>query len=242
MIMSLEDIETYRKEYEAQARPERQYIGTINLFFLWYNNAKAFFKVNVDNKDEDYIAFANAEPSGNEYVLHGYYEELSGRYYALVALYNANKKQTTTMSSNKVFIVHGHDELLLNKVESLLCQLGLTPIILNQQANSGFTLIDKLERYTDVFYAIVLYTPCDKGKAKEDKSKYKFRARQNVVFEHGYLMAKLGRQNIAVLKQGDVEMPSDISGIAYVESGEWRYKLADEMKTAGMPVDKNKIH
>ena len=146
------------------------------------------------------------------------------------------------MDKNKVFVVHGHDELLLIKVENLLRQLGLTPVILNQEANKGMTLIEKLDMYSDVGFAIILYTPCDKAKDSQKKGKYNWRARQNVVFEHGFLYAKLGKSNIAVLKLGDIEMPSDISGIAYVESGEWRYILAQELQEAGIPVDKNKIH
>ena len=44
----------------------------------------------------------------------------------------------------------------------------------------------------------------------------KNRANQNVVFEHGYLMATLGRENVCALVQGDIETPNDISGVVYV--------------------------
>ena len=42
------------------------------------------------------------------------------------------------------------------------------------------------------------------------------RARQNVVFEHGYLIAKLGRKNVCALVRDNIEVPNDISGIVYV--------------------------
>jgi predicted nucleotide-binding protein len=45
---------------------------------------------------------------------------------------------------------------------------------------------------------------------------YKWRTRQNVVFEHGYLIAKLGRTCVAALVKGAVETPNDISGVVYV--------------------------
>ena len=64
-------------------------------------------------------------------------------------------------------------------------KIGLKPIILDQQANKGLTIIEKLENNTDVEMAVVLYTPCDEGKA-QGNSNYNKRARQNVVFEHGF--------------------------------------------------------
>ena len=42
------------------------------------------------------------------------------------------------------------------------------------------------------------------------------RARQNVVLEMGMLIARLGRTNVAILKKGHVEVPSDAQGIVYL--------------------------
>jgi predicted nucleotide-binding protein len=47
----------------------------------------------------------------------------------------------------------------------------------------------------------------------------KYRARQNVIFELGYFVAKLGRENVIALYTEDgenrCEIPSDISGVLY---------------------------
>ena len=70
------------------------------------------------------------------------------------------------------------------------------------------------------------------------------RARQNVVFELGYFMGKLGRERVCPLFKGEVEKPSDIDGIVYVpmdNSDGWQLKLALEMDQAGLPVDLNKL-
>jgi predicted nucleotide-binding protein len=70
------------------------------------------------------------------------------------------------------------------------------------------------------------------------------RARQNVVFEHGYLIGKLGRECVCALVKGDIETPSDISGVVYItmdDAGAWKMKLAKEMKSARLPVDMNKF-
>ena len=47
--------------------------------------------------------------------------------------------------NNKVFVVHGHDEALKEKVARLLEKQGLEAIILSEQANKGKTIIEKFE-------------------------------------------------------------------------------------------------
>lgn len=149
------------------------------------------------------------------------------------------------IDKTKVFIVHGHDEVVKISVARFLEKIGLTPIILHEQANQGKTIIEKIEEYSNVGFAIVLYTPDDVGNSKgkfKDSHELLPRARQNVVFEHGYLMAKIGRQNVCALVKDDVEKPNDISGIVYVKydsDGGWHMELLKELKSSGYEVDAN---
>lgn len=132
----------------------------------------------------------------------------------------------------KVFIVHGHDDLLKNKVHIFLSQEGYEPIILHEQLNKGATIIEKLGKNIDsVSFAVILYTACDEGKAVKEPI-LKPRSRQNVVFEHGYLICKLGRDKVAALKSDDVEIPSDISGLITIPASDWKYDLLREIKAA----------
>lgn len=140
--------------------------------------------------------------------------------------------------NKKVFIVHGHDTGLLNEVELLLRRVGLEPIILKNEANAGRTIIEKIEELTDVGFGIVLYTGCDEGRKKGDKE-LKDRARQNVIFEHGYLCAKLGRGRVVALNDDGIEVPSDLSGVLYVPRSEdnWTNMIMREIKSAGLEFD-----
>ena len=97
--------------------------------------------------------------------------------------------------------------------------------------------------YSNVGFAIVLYTPDDLGnvKSKAEDGSLNGRARQNVVFEHGYLMAKIGRENVASLVSGDIELPNDISGIVYTSDKDWKVAIAKEMKAAGYEIDFNAV-
>ena len=68
------------------------------------------------------------------------------------------------------------------------------------------------------------------------------RARQNVIFEFGYFVGRLGRNRVCALYSEGVEIPSDYSGVLYLpidEQGAWRMMLAKEMRAIGLPVDMN---
>ncbi len=145
-------------------------------------------------------------------------------------------------NKRKVFIVHGRDNEAKQEVSRFIEKLGLEAIILHEQANAGMTIIEKIEHYSnDADFALVLYTPCDLGRGvHESKIPPKNRARQNVVFEHGYLMAKLGRENVCPLVKGSIETPNDISGVVYVDldpSGAWKNSVAKELKACGYIIN-----
>jgi Predicted nucleotide-binding protein containing TIR -like domain len=151
-----------------------------------------------------------------------------------------NKEKT-----NKVFIVHGHDDNAKISVARFVEKLGLEAIILHEQPNNGKTIIEKFESNArDVDYAIILLTPDDLASSINDPENKKFRARQNVILELGYFSGALGRKNICVLYKNGVEIPSDYLGVIYTEldsSEGWHLKLAKEMKTSGMNIDLNKV-
>lgn len=153
----------------------------------------------------------------------------------------ANKSNMGT--SKQVFIVHGHDNEAVQEMARTLEKGGFEAVILHEQPDSGLTIIEKIEKYTNVCYAVILYTECDRGRDKRESAENeKYRARQNVVFEHGYLISKLGRNRVSALVKGNIEKPGDINGVVYIEmdaSGGWRAKLAKNMQDAGLSVDMN---
>ena len=138
----------------------------------------------------------------------------------------------------KVFIVHGHDGELKQSVARIIEKQGIEPIILTEQANQGKTIIEKFENYSDVGGAICLFTADDFGRSKkveEDRA----RARQNVVFETGYFIGKLGRDHIVILADDGIEMPSDLSGVVRTNTGNWQFELLKELKSMGYEIDLN---
>ena len=153
------------------------------------------------------------------------------------------ERESSFVDNKRVFIVHGHNEKIKLDVSNFLRKLELEPVILHEQANQGKTIIEKIEDNTDVGYGIILYTPCDKGGTiNSDYEDMNPRARQNVIFEHGYLIGKLGRNRVCALVEGDVEKPSDINGVLYIqyEKG-WEPQVGKELRSVGYDVDLNKL-
>jgi predicted nucleotide-binding protein len=141
---------------------------------------------------------------------------------------------------DKVFLVHGRDDAVKNEVALFLRAIGLEPIILHLRPNGGRHLLTKFREESEgASFAIVLMTPDDEGGIAGAGANQP-RARQNVVFELGFFIGKLGPANVAALLKADVEKPSDFDGIAYISfdaGGQWKTLLARELHHAKIPFD-----
>lgn len=136
-----------------------------------------------------------------------------------------------------IFIIHGHNKVLLSEAKRTIRALGLKPIILSKKSNNGsLTLIEKLEtKSSAVSFVITLLTNDDEGR-KKGAPNIEDRARQNVIFELGYFMGKLGREKVMCLCQRGLILPSDINGVAYTEfdeDGKWKECLNTQLIRAG---------
>ena len=144
--------------------------------------------------------------------------------------------------TNKVFVIHGRDTGTRDMVARFLERLKLKPVILSEQSNKGLTIIEKFEQHAEVGFAIALLTPDDTGSLEGEKKQS--RARQNVIFELGFFIGKLGRERVCALTKGTVEIPSNYSGALYIsldDSDGWKFQLCKELKDAGYDVDANRI-
>ena len=65
--------------------------------------------------------------------------------------------------SQKIFVVHGHDDGARQTVARFIERIGFEAVILSEQANQGRTIIEKIEAHGDVSCAVVLLTPDDIG-------------------------------------------------------------------------------
>ena len=146
--------------------------------------------------------------------------------------------------SNRGFLVPGPNAAAILETARFLEGFDLQVTILREQPNSGRTIIEKFFDFSDVAFAVVLLTGDDRGgifsAPYEDQ---KPRARQNVVLELGFFLGKLGRKRVCALYQEGVDIPSDYSGVLFIQldrGGAWRLTLARELKAAGLDIDMNK--
>jgi predicted nucleotide-binding protein len=128
---------------------------------------------------------------------------------------------------------------------NVVAQLGFKPIVLDEQADAGRTIIEKFEAHAArAVYAVVMLTADDIGASKASPQQLRPRARQNVILELGYFAARLGRAKVCAVHESGVEIPSDYAGVLYVpldSGGAWKLRVAKEMKAVGLPVDLNHL-
>ena len=129
----------------------------------------------------------------------------------------------------KIFIVHGRDKTpALELARFIEKRYPIEAIILEEEAHRGRTLIEKLEDYSDVDLAFITLTPDDVGALKGETLRE--RGRQNVIFEWGQFIGKIGRKNVCLLIKGDIEIPSDLHGIGY-------YRFSKDVKECYIDVE-----
>jgi predicted nucleotide-binding protein len=137
-----------------------------------------------------------------------------------------------------IFLVHGHDSALKFELARFLERVTNEKItILAEEPNRGRTVVEKLEQYSHVKFAVILLTPDDRVLAS---GKEESRARQNVILELGLFIALLGRDNVCVLYKQGTEIPSDYSGILLIEAdsrGGWKLPLLRELQEADISVE-----
>lgn len=120
----------------------------------------------------------------------------------------------------RVLLIHGrsHDYL---RLQNWLRDVMNVPkvIVMANEFGGGRTLPEKFEQLAaEVDVAIALATPDDRGGlVSSAREEHRYRARQNVWLEVGWFWGRLGRDRVMVLKKGDIEPPSDLSGLEMYE-------------------------
>lgn len=142
--------------------------------------------------------------------------------------------------SRRVFVIHGHDYAIRDEVTRFLLELGLDPVVLDEGAGGGRTIIEKFEHNSrGVSFAVGLLTSDDIGHPLTSPHQAAPRARQNVIFELGFFVGRLGRRRVVAILDDGVELPSDYQGVTYIRrtnATDWRIRLVQELDAAGLPV------
>lgn len=142
----------------------------------------------------------------------------------------------TEAKEKQIFIVYGGEPGELSVIETLLKMSKIPCTILSKEDKTGQSIIEAFEKHASkADLAVVLCTPEDELKNG------KWYVRQNVIFECGYFMAKLGRSNVVLLRQDkgkDLVIPSDFNALYTIsmDKGSWISELGKALKNAGFAV------
>jgi predicted nucleotide-binding protein len=121
------------------------------------------------------------------------------------------------VATRKIFVIHGHDHDVRNAIVRFIRNEGLSPVLMQEEEPLGDTFIEKFLRCaSECVFAIALLTPDDK-QAEDLNNTQRWRARQNVIFEMGWFVGKLSRKHVIMIHRGHVELPSDLTGVEYLE-------------------------
>jgi predicted nucleotide-binding protein len=127
-------------------------------------------------------------------------------------LIERRKELVDNKQKQNVFIIHGKDEAKWRELKDIIQnQFRLNPIILQEQADIGKTVIEKFEHYAKTCsYAIAVFTPDDEVTSGSETY---LQARPNVIYELGWFCGHLGRENVMLLLKNGTSMFSDFGGI-----------------------------
>lgn len=142
-------------------------------------------------------------------------------------------------SRPRVFIAHGRDDALRGKLVAFLQSKGIEPVDITEQPNMGRVIPEKLEGTGDIQYAIALFTPDEWSSGLTGMYSPVARPRQNVLFEFGYFIGRLGRNRVCALYRPGIELPSDFHGAQFIPidaEGHWEISLTKELLSAGLPL------
>lgn len=122
-----------------------------------------------------------------------------------------------------------HEKGILLEVAKIVEDCKMNPIRWNQSpsifeaAKCTLENLEDMIKEKDIEGSIFIYSDDDKTWYRgKDVGK----PRDNVIFEHGLFSGKLGRTKSIIIKYGNVELPTDLSGITYID-------FSDGKKTRG---------
>ncbi len=154
-------------------------------------------------------------------------------------------KDASPSGAGSVLLLHTREDEISLSVVSLLDKLGIEAAMLDDTESSTSTKIDQIVGLPDVSFALAILSSDDRSglpglTAKIAKPKH----RQDIIFELGFLVGKIGKGRVAVLHGGErpLDIPSGFYGIEYLSyqaDGGWQINLIKLLKTAGYRVDAN---
>jgi Predicted nucleotide-binding protein containing TIR-like domain len=120
------------------------------------------------------------------------------------------------LTNTRIFVGSSIEALeLARKVAAALAEIGSSPVVWDTDAfPAGSTLLERIETLADEFDGAVLLLTPDVCSARSGRTLAQ--PVSNIMFEYGFLSARLTRQRVVICLVDDVELPSDLHGVKVV--------------------------
>lgn len=128
----------------------------------------------------------------------------------------------------KIFIVHGQDHKLRDKITKIVESLDMIPYVLEKDTKAGSTIIiQEIFKNLNDSLGVIIIAKADEAKIEWknlDTPKLTFKARDNVLIEIGICFSLLKPENIIFLWDTKLDTPSDLNGIRYISTQDKKLK------------------
>ena len=164
-----------------------------------------------------------------------------------------NIEENSLMVKNKVFVVHGRNEIIKKAMFAFLRSIGVDPMEwgeVKKLTGKPFPYIGEIlnAAFSNAQAIVVLLTPDDEAKLRdkficagddEDEKNLTPQARPNVLFEAGMALGKMEERTI-IIEFGKMRKFSDIAGryiIKFTDTPQKRQDIIDHLKTANVEIN-----
>jgi len=143
-------------------------------------------------------------------------------------------------AQSQIFLVPGTDDLVNHEIMEFLNAMSADVIQKDNDRRRGESLMDQLNRCASTDFAIfVLNADFYFYPRTQSYESARLMAAQEIIFQLGYLVAKLGRERLVVLYQESdyFRRPTDYFDLFYVpvtSNGVWKADLVKRLKACGI--------
>jgi len=142
----------------------------------------------------------------------------------------------------RVCITYGRDQVMNRQVVSVIKQLGIDPIIMQDKSNSTKPLAEFVTEHKDIAFAIAILSADDWVYPKQGKSQDAMMyADQRVVLHLGFWIGRLGRNRVFALyyDQKSFRWPTEHFDVIYTPLDRnqlWKGELVNRLKECNVTI------
>lgn len=143
--------------------------------------------------------------------------------------------------NKKIYLVHGKDSSLAEKVSSFLGRLHLEFDMADETQDTP-AIKKFIKRAKKCDYAIVLFSADEL--IYPENSHGRFRASQNVLLELGYFLSNVGKKNVLIFHRTDreAEQPYLLDDLNLQPfDANWRQTLVEQLQKAGIYIEQKVV-